>query len=49
MLQSLEPSPTLEVNAAWSREIARRVAEVDAGAVELIDWEEVRADLFDDE
>ncbi len=49
MLQSLEPAPTPEVKAAWSREIARRVREIDEGSVELVDWEEVRAELFADE
>jgi putative addiction module component (TIGR02574 family) len=46
MLESLEPAPTSEVKAAWSREIERRVREIDAGAVELIDWEDIRAELF---
>ena len=49
MIESLEPRPTPEVKAAWSREIERRVREIDAGSVELIDWEEVRAELFADE
>jgi putative addiction module component (TIGR02574 family) len=49
MLESLEPSPTPEVQAAWSREIERRVREIDNGTVELIDWEDVRAELFADE
>jgi putative addiction module component (TIGR02574 family) len=49
MLESLEPSPTPEVKAAWSREIERRVREIDEGSVELVDWEEVRAELFADE
>jgi putative addiction module component (TIGR02574 family) len=35
-----------DIDAAWSKEIERRVAEIDAGAVELIPWEEVRAELF---
>lgn len=47
MLESLEPTP--EVTAAWSREIERRVRELDAGAVELVDWEHIRAELFADE
>jgi len=34
------------VEAAWSEEIKRRVTEIDAGTVELIPWEEVRAELF---
>jgi len=46
LIESLDPKPTPEVRAAWSREIERRVKEVDAGSVELVDWEEVRAELF---
>jgi putative addiction module component (TIGR02574 family) len=49
MIESLDPRPTPEVKAAWSREIERRVREVDAGSVELLDWEDVRAELFADE
>lgn len=36
-----------DIEAAWSKEIERRVAEIDAGTVELVPWEEVRAELFD--
>lgn len=46
MLESLDPKPTPEVKAAWSREIERRVRDIDEGAVELLDWEDVRAELF---
>ena len=46
LIESLDPPPESEVEAAWSKEIARRVAELDAGEVELIPWEEVRAELF---
>ena len=46
LIESLEPAPEQDVEAAWSREIARRVAELDAGKVETIPWEEVRAELF---
>ena len=49
MLESLDPRPTPEVKAAWSREIARRVREIDEGSVELLDWQDVRAELFADE
>ena len=49
LIESLDPSPTPEVKAAWSREIERRVREVEAGEVELSDWEDVRAELFADE
>jgi putative addiction module component (TIGR02574 family) len=49
MLESLEPQPTPEVKAAWSREIERRLHEIDDGAVELVDWQDIRAELFADE
>jgi putative addiction module component (TIGR02574 family) len=49
MLESLDPKPTAAVKQAWSKEIERRVREVDEGTVELVDWEEVRAELFADE
>jgi hypothetical protein len=49
LIESLDPRPTLEVKAAWSREIERRVREVDEGTAELIDWEDVRAELFGEE
>ncbi|HEV7919696.1 MAG TPA: addiction module protein [Thermoanaerobaculia bacterium] len=49
MLESLDPAPSAEVKAAWSREIERRVREIDDGTVELIDWDDVRAELFADE
>jgi len=49
MIESLDPRPTPEVKAAWSREIERRVREVEAGSVELADWADVRAELFADE
>jgi putative addiction module component (TIGR02574 family) len=35
--------PREEVQAAWDTEIARRIAEIDAGTVELIPGEEVFA------
>lgn len=49
MIESLDPRPTPAVKAAWSREIERRVREVEEGTVELLDWEDVRAELFADE
>ena len=49
MIESLDPRPTPEVKTAWSREIARRVRDLDAGTVELVDWDDVRAELFADE
>jgi putative addiction module component (TIGR02574 family) len=46
LIETLDPASESEVEAAWSEEIKRRLAEIDAGAVELIPWEEVRAELF---
>ena len=46
LIESLEPAAEPDVEAAWSREIERRVAELDAGTVQTIPWEEVRAELF---
>ena len=34
------------VEAAWFAEIERRLAEIDAGTVELIPWDAVRTELF---
>jgi putative addiction module component (TIGR02574 family) len=49
MIESLDPKPTPEVKAAWSKEIERRIREIDEGTVELLDWEDVRTELFADE
>ena len=46
LIETLDPVSEPDVEAAWSEEIKRRLAEVDAGTVELISWEEVRAELF---
>lgn len=39
----ISATPREEVKAAWDTEIARRIAEIDAGTVELIPGEEVLA------
>jgi putative addiction module component (TIGR02574 family) len=46
LIETLDPVSEPGVEAAWSEEIERRVAEIDAGTVELISWEDVRAELF---
>ena len=46
LIETLDPVSEPDVEAAWSEEIKRRVAEIDAGTVELIAWEDVRAELF---
>ena len=48
-IEPLDPLSEADIEAAWSEEIKRRVAEIDAGTIELISWEEVRTDLFDHE
>lgn len=47
LIETLDPQPEPDVERAWSEEIARRVAQLDAGAVEAIPWEEVREELFE--
>jgi len=32
----------------WSEEIERRLSEIDAGIVELISWDDVRSELFEE-
>lgn len=44
LLESLEQDPDSEVEAAWDREIERRVAEVKAGTATLIPAEDVHAE-----
>jgi len=46
LIETLDPVSEADVEAAWSEEIKRRLAEIDAGKVELIPWEDVRAELF---
>jgi len=46
LLESLEPSPDLEVEAAWRQEVAARVAALDAGEVKTVPWDEVRDRLM---
>ena len=48
LIETLDPISEPGVEAAWFEEIERRVAEIDAGTVELISWEDVRAELFDE-
>ncbi len=46
LIETLDPVSEPGVEAAWSEEIERRVAEIDTGTVELISWEDVRGELF---
>lgn len=42
LLESLEPEPEAEVEAAWRQEVAARVAALEAGEVETTPWGEIR-------
>jgi putative addiction module component (TIGR02574 family) len=46
LIESLEGEPDEGVEAAWAAELERRVAEIDAGTVKSIPWEEVRQRLL---
>lgn len=46
LIESLDPSPKADIEAAWSQEMAARVAQVDTGTVETIPWEVVREEWF---
>lgn len=44
LLESLQGEADVEAEAAWEREIERRVAEIESGAVHFVPAEEVRAE-----
>jgi putative addiction module component (TIGR02574 family) len=46
LIESLDHERDSGVEAAWSDEVEERVRQVDAGEVEMIPWEQVRAELF---
>jgi putative addiction module component (TIGR02574 family) len=46
LLESLETEVDPDVEAAWKEEIERRLADLDAGRVQSIPWEEVKARLI---
>ena len=47
LIESLEGEPDPEAEAAWAAEIEKRVAELDAGTIESIPWEQVQQRLLD--
>ena len=47
LIESLEGAPDPDVEAAWAVEIERRGAELDAGTVKSIPWEQIRQRLLD--
>jgi putative addiction module component (TIGR02574 family) len=46
LLESLEPPSEAEVEEAWKREVAARIAALETGEVETVRWEEVRDRLW---
>jgi putative addiction module component len=46
MAETPDSVPEFDIEASWSEDIKRRVAEIESEAVELVPWEEVRAELF---
>lgn len=46
LLDSLDSEIDEDAEAAWQREIARRVRELDSGAVSTVPWTEVRSRLI---
>ena len=47
LIESLESEADPDIAAAWAAEIERRVADLEAGTVTTIPWEEVRQRLLD--
>lgn len=45
LLESLEHEVGEDVESAWQEEIERRLAELDAGSVQMVSWDEVKAKL----
>jgi putative addiction module component (TIGR02574 family) len=46
LLESLDENPPdPEVEAAWSKEVARRIEELDSGKVKPIPWAEARRQI----
>lgn len=47
LIESLDGDADPDVEAAWAAEIEKRVAELDAGTIESVPWEQVRQRLLD--
>ena len=46
LVRSLDVVDDDGVEGAWDREIGRRLAEIDAGDVELVPWDEAKRLIF---
>ena len=47
LIDSLDGEPDADVEAAWALEIEKRVAELEAGTVKSVPWDQVRRRLLD--
>ena len=47
LISSLHHAADANVELAWQEEVARRLKEIDSGAVQCIPWEDVRARLYE--
>ncbi len=47
LIESLHGPPEEGIEEAWDAVIARRVAEIESGSAETVQWSEVRSRLFD--
>ena len=48
--ESVDPGedlPEVEIEAAWSEEIKRRLDEIDSGAIEMVAGDQVRAEMIE--
>ena len=46
LVDSLDAESEEGAEAAWRAEIERRIAELDAGQIQAVPWEELRARLY---
>lgn len=46
LIESLETEADPGVEAAWAKEIERRLADLDSGTVKTVPWETVRENLL---
>lgn len=46
LLESLDGTIDPDAESAWSREIARRIEEIDSGKVKTIPWSEARRQIL---
>jgi putative addiction module component (TIGR02574 family) len=42
LVESLEPNPEADVEAAWHAEIGRRLERIDSGQAKFVSWPELR-------